>query len=153
MSMLKEFKEFAVRGNVVDMAVGIIIGTAFGKLVSSVVNDVIMPPIGKLLGGVNFADLFINLDPSKTLPGGTPVTSLAQAREAGAAVIAYGQFVNSVIDFLIIAFSVFLLVKLINAFRRRQETPAPAARNCPYCRMEIAVDATRCPHCTSELAS
>src|SRR5688500_6245499 len=110
MGMLKEFKEVAVRGNVVDLAVGLIIGAAFGKIVSSLVGDVIMPPIGKLMGGVNFIDLFISLDPEKT----AGISSLAQAKEAGAAVIAYGSFLSTVIDFVIVAFCIFLLIKAIN---------------------------------------
>lgn len=126
MSIVKEFKEFAIKGNVVDMAVGVIIGGAFGKIVSSVVADIIMPPVGKALGGVNFADLFLSLDPEKT----KGITTLAKAKEAGAAVIAYGQFINVCIDFLILAFCVFLMVKAINTVRKQLEkpvVPAPAA--------------------------
>jgi large conductance mechanosensitive channel len=119
MSMIKEFKEFALRGNVVDLAVGIIVGAAFGKIVTSVVNDVLMPPIGKVMGGVNFGDLFINLDPSKGA-----FASLKAAKDAGAAVIAYGNFTNTVIDFLIVAFCIFLVVKGMNALKKK---PAPAA--------------------------
>ena len=119
MSMIKEFKEFALRGNVVDLAVGIIVGAAFGKIVTSVVNDVLMPPIGKVMGGVNFGDLFINLDPSKGAFG-----SLKAAKDAGAAVIAYGNFTNTVIDFVIVAFCIFLVVKGMNALKQK---PAPAA--------------------------
>lgn len=155
MGMIKEFKEFAVRGNVVDMSVGIIIGAAFGKIVSSVVNDVLMPPIGKLIGGVNFSDLFINLDPSKRTPGGAPVTSLVQAKEAGAAVIAYGQFLNVTFDFVIVAFTVFLVVKAMNTLKNRRQTEpaaAPTTRECPYCTSTVSLKASRCPHCTSELA-
>ena len=118
--MLKEFKEFAMRGNVVDLAVGVIIGVAFGKIVTSMVNDVIMPPIGKLMGGVNFSDLFINLDPSKGV-----FPSLKAAKDAGAAVIAYGSFVNTVIDFTIVAFCIFMIVKLMNALKKKP-VPAPA---------------------------
>lgn len=150
--MLKEFKEFAMRGNVVDMAVGIIIGGAFGKIVSSLVNDVIMPPIGKAMGNVNFSDLFISLDPTKT----QGITSLAQAKEAGAAVIAYGQFINVVIDFIIVAFCIFMLVKAMNKLKKPAPAAAPAApttKPCPYCLSEIALKATRCPHCTAELRS
>jgi large conductance mechanosensitive channel len=124
MQVLKEFKEFALRGNVVDLAIGVIIGGAFGKIVSSVVSDLLMPPIGKLTGGVNFNDLFLNLDPGKKLPDGGAIVSLSQAKTAGAAVIAYGQFLTTIIDFAIIAFCVFLLVKLIN---RLVLQPAPAA--------------------------
>lgn len=117
MSILKEFKEFAMKGNVVDLAVGVIIGLAFGKIITSLVNDVIMPPIGKLMGGVNFSDLFINLDPAKGV-----FPSLKAAKDAGAAVIAYGSFINTVIDFLIVAFCIFLIVKAMNRLQRR---PAP----------------------------
>jgi large conductance mechanosensitive channel len=123
MSIVKEFKEFAVKGNVVDMAVGVIIGGAFGKIVSSVVSDIIMPPVGKMMGGVNFADLFISLDPEKT----KDVVSIAQAKEKGAAVIAYGQFINVCIDFFILAFCVFLMVKAINTIRRKFEAEPPPA--------------------------
>jgi large conductance mechanosensitive channel len=127
MKLLKEFKEFAVKGNAVDMAVGIIVGAAFGKIVTSLVKEVIMPPIGKLMGGVNFADLFFNLDPSKTLKDGTAITSLAQAQEAGAAVIAYGAFLNTVIDFVIVAFCIFMMVRAINKLKKPPAAaPAPA---------------------------
>ncbi len=122
MSMIKEFKEFAMRGNVVDMAVGIIIGAAFGKIVTSVVNDIIMPPIGKLMGNVNFADLFISLDSAKT----QAAKSLADAKQAGAAVIAYGSFINTVIDFIIVAFCIFMIVKGMNALKKKPAA-APAA--------------------------
>ena len=127
MSMVKEFKEFALRGNVIDMAVGIIIGGAFGKIVSSVVSDIILPPIGKLMGGVNFTDLFINLDPGKTSPDGSAINSLVQAREAGAAVIAYGNFVNTCIDFTILAFCIFMMVRFINKLKAKPAPVAPAA--------------------------
>lgn len=157
MGLVKEFKEFAVRGNVIDLAVGVIIGGAFGKIVTSIVNDILMPPIGKLLGGANFSDLFINLDPEKTLPSGGEIRSLAQANEAGAAVIAYGQFINTMLDFLIIAFCVFLLVKGINFLRRSQEAEKTESeaekttKECPFCLSEIPVKAVRCSHCTSHL--
>jgi large conductance mechanosensitive channel len=122
MGMLQEFKAFAMRGNVVDMAVGIIIGGAFGKIVSSLVSDVIMPPIGKLMGGVNFSDLFISLDSSKG-----KFETLAKAKEAGIAVIAYGQFINVIIDFIIVAFAIFMMIKLMNKLKKREEAkPAPA---------------------------
>jgi large conductance mechanosensitive channel len=124
-SILKEFKEFALRGNVVDLAVGVIIGLAFGKVVTSVVNDIIMPPIGKAMGGMNFADLFINLDPSKLAKDGAVIKSLAQAKEAGAAVIAYGSFINTVIDFTIVAFCIFMLVKVMNSLKKKPVPPAP----------------------------
>jgi len=143
--MLKEFKEFATRGNMFDMAVGIILGIAFGKVVTSMVNDILMPPIGRLLGRVDFSNLFINLS-------GTHYATLADAKKAGAAVISYGVFCNTVIEFLIAAFAVFLLVKQINRLRRPAPPPeAPATRECPYCISTISLKATRCPHCTSEL--
>ncbi|MNE20452.1 Large-conductance mechanosensitive channel [compost metagenome] len=156
MGFVKEFKEFAVRGNVVDLAVGVIIGGAFGKIVTSIVNDIIMPPIGKLLGGANFSDLFLNLDPDKKMPSGAEIHSLKQANEAGAAVIAYGQFINTLLDFLIIAFCVFLLVKGINFLRRSNEKeeqakPEKTTKECPFCLSEIPVKAVRCSHCTSHL--
>ena len=124
MSMIKEFKEFAMKGNVVDLAVGVIIGGAFGKIVTSMVTDILMPPIGKMMGGVNFADLFINLDPSKLAKDGSAIKSIAQAKEAGAAVIAYGSFINTVIDFTIVAFCIFMVIKAMNAMKKK---PAPAA--------------------------
>jgi large conductance mechanosensitive channel len=122
MSMIKEFKEFAMKGNVVDLAVAVIIGGAFGKIVTSVVNDVIMPPIGKLMGGVNFSDLFINLDTAKG-----PFTSLKAAKDAGAAVIAYGSFINTVIDFTIVAFCIFMMIKAMSAMKKKPAAAAPAA--------------------------
>ena len=125
MGMIKEFKEFAMKGNVVDLAVGVIIGAAFGKIVTSMVQDVLMPPIGKAMGGVNFSDLFVNLDRVKTLPNGEPFHSLAQAKAAGAAVIAYGSFINTVIDFVIVAFCIFMVIKGMNALKRKP-APAPA---------------------------
>ena len=127
MSIIKEFKEFAMKGNVVDLAVGVIIGVAFGKVVTSVVNDIIMPPIGKAMGGVNFTDLFLNLDPSKLAKDGSVIKSLAQAKEAGAAVIAYGSFINTVIDFTIVAFCIFMMVKAMNYLKK----PSPAAPAAP----------------------
>jgi large conductance mechanosensitive channel len=146
--MFKEFREFAMRGNVVDLAVGIIIGGAFGTIVKSLVDDVIMPPIGLALGNVDFSDLFV------MLRGGTkaapPYSTLAEAQAAGAVTINYGLFVNSVITFLIIAFAVFLLVRTINRLKP-PPAPAPTTKDCPYCRMPIPVGATRCPECTSEL--
>ena len=122
MSMVKEFKEFAMKGNVVDLAVAVIIGGAFGKIVTSVVNDVIMPPIGKLMGGVNFSDLFINLDTAKG-----PFTSLKAAKDAGAAVIAYGSFINTVIDFTIVAFCIFMMIKAMSVMKKKPALAAPAA--------------------------
>jgi large conductance mechanosensitive channel len=146
--MLKEFKEFAMRGNVLDMAIGIIIGAAFGKIVTSLVNDVIMPPIGLLLGSVDFSNLFINLT-------GTPYASLEEAKAAGAATINYGLFINTVLDFIIVAFVIFLLVRQINRMKREEEAPPaePTTRDCPYCLSSIPIKATRCPNCTSELAA
>ena len=141
--MLNEFKKFIMRGNVLDMAVGIIIGAAFGKIVTSFVNDILMPPIGLLLGQVDFSNLFFNLSSQ-------PATSLAEAKAAGGPVIAYGSFLNSVIDFLIVAFAIFLLIKQVNRIMPKKAEAKPA-RLCPYCRMEIADDATKCPHCTSSL--
>lgn len=150
MGMIKEFKEFAMRGNVVDMAVGIIIGGAFGKIVTSMVNDVLMPPIGKAMGNVNFADLYISLDNTKG-----PFKSLADAKAAGVAVIAYGSFLSTVIDFIIVAFCVFLMIKAMNAMTKKLSAPAPAAaptnKECPFCFSSISIKATRCPNCTSEL--
>jgi large conductance mechanosensitive channel len=143
---LKEFKEFALRGNVIDLAIGIIIGGAFGKIVSSLVNDIIMPPIGMLLGGVNFVDLFWALD-------GGSYASLAAAKEAGAPVLAYGSFIATIIDFIIVAFVIFLLVRWINRMKKKPEA-APAAvttKVCEFCHTDIPLQATRCPHCTSSL--
>ena len=149
--MLKEFKEFAMRGNVVDMAVGIIIGGAFGTIVKSLVSDVIMPPIGLMLGGVDFSDLFITLKEGTTAG---PYATLAGAQAAGAVTISYGVFINAVISFLIVAFAVFLLIKGINKLQRQKEAPPaePTTKECPYCLSSIAIKATRCPNCTSELA-
>ena len=146
--MFKEFKEFAMRGNVLDMAVGIIIGAAFGGIVSSFVNDILMPPLGMLIGKVDFSKLFLTLK-------GEQFATLAQAKAAGATTINYGLFVNTVINFLIVAFAVFLLVRQVNKLRRSPE-PAPAApttRECPYCLSTISIKATRCPHCTSNLTT
>lgn len=149
--MLKEFKEFAMRGNVVDMAVGIIIGGAFATIVKSLVADVLMPPIGLLLGGVDFTDLFILL---KEGTSAAPYVTLAAAQEAGAVVISYGVFINAVISFIIVAFAVFLLIRSINRLRREEEIPAaePTTKDCQYCFSTVAINATRCPHCTSEIA-
>lgn len=148
--MLKEFKEFALRGNVVDMAVGIIIGGAFGTIVKSLVSDVIMPPIGLLLGGVDFSDLFITLKEGVTAG---PYATLAGAQSAGAVTISYGLFINAVISFLIVAFAVFMLIKGINRLEHPKEAPVaePTTKECPHCCSTIALKATRCPNCTSEL--
>nr|WP_314587508.1 large conductance mechanosensitive channel protein MscL [Paenibacillus terrigena] len=149
MKIMKEFREFAVRGNVIDLAVGVIIGGAFGKIVTSVVNDVVMPPIGRLLGAVDFKDLYIPLD------AGTEGMTLAKVKEANIPVIAIGQFINVLIEFLIIAFCVFLLVKGINMLKREQKkeevAAEPTTKDCPYCYSSIPVQATRCGHCTSQL--
>ena len=126
MGMLKEFKEFAMRGNVVDLAVGVIIGAAFGKIVTSVVSDIIMPPIGKVMGGADFKDLFYNLDPAKLTKASAAVKTLADAKEAGAAVVAYGAFLNTVIDFTIVAFCIFLIIKVMNTLMKKPAA-APAA--------------------------
>jgi large conductance mechanosensitive channel len=142
--MFKEFKEFAMKGNVMDMAVGIIIGVAFGKIISSFVSDVLMPPIGLLLGKVDFSNLFLNLS-------GTAYPSIAAAKEAGAATLNYGVFLNTVIDFLIVAFAIFLVVKQMNRMKRA-EAPVPVTtKDCPFCASAIPLKATKCPHCTSEI--
>jgi large conductance mechanosensitive channel len=148
--MLQEFKKFAVRGNVVDMAVGIIVGAAFGTIVKSLVSDVIMPPIGILLGGADFSDLFLVL--KKGSEAG-PFLTLAEAQKAGAVTINYGIFINTVISFLIIAFAVFLLVKGVNSLKRTEEAPAAEAitKECPFCLSTIPIKATRCRFCTSDL--
>ncbi|MGH7250287.1 MAG: large conductance mechanosensitive channel protein MscL [Nitrospiraceae bacterium] len=144
--MLKEFKEFAMRGNVLDMAVGIIIGAAIGKVITSLVNDVLMPPIGLLVGNVDFSSLFINLS-------GQSYPSLTAAKAAGAPVVGFGVFLNSVFDFLIVSFVIFLLIRQVNRMKRRTEAPPPApiTRDCPFCWSSIPIKATRCPACTSEL--
>jgi large conductance mechanosensitive channel len=150
--MLKEFKEFAMRGNVVDMAVGIIIGAAFGTIVKSLVADIIMPPIGLLLGNVDFSNLFIVLKQGAT-PG--PYAALADAQTAGAVTINYGMFANTVISFIIVAFSVFLLIRGINKLKRKEEAPPaePTTKECPHCLSTVPIKATRCGHCTSELSA
>ncbi len=151
--MLKEFKTFAMRGNVVDMAVGIIIGGAFGTIVKSLVDDVLMPPLGLLIGGVDFTNFFIVLKEGAT-PG--PYASLGSAKAAGAVTVNYGMFLNSVISFCIVAFAVFLLIRAINAMHLREAEGAPAAPNtkeCPFCASAIPIKASRCPHCTSQLPS
>ena len=145
MALIKEFREFTARGNVVDLAVGVIIGAAFGKIVTSLVNDIVMPPIGMAIGGIDFKNLFVALN-------GQAYASLADAQKAGAATINYGVFLNTILEFLIVAFVIFLMVRQLN----RLTTPAPApptedARDCPFCVSRISSKATRCPHCTSEL--
>ncbi len=146
--MFKEFKEFAVKGNVVDMAVGIIIGGAFGTIVKSLVDDIIMPPIGLLLGKIDFANLFLLLQPGKVAG---PYGSLAEAKAAGAVTVNYGMFVNSVVSFSIVAFAVFLMVRSINKLKRKEEEAPPNTKLCPHCQSNIPDKATRCRHCTSEL--
>ncbi|GAB4537057.1 MAG: large conductance mechanosensitive channel protein MscL [Anaerolineales bacterium] len=144
--MLTEFKKFIMRGNVLDLAVAVVIGGAFGKIVTSFVNDILMPPIGLLLGNVDFGNLYINLS-------GGQYASLAEAQAAGAVTINYGLFINTVIDFLIIAFAIFLIVRAANRRKEApQAVPAPATKTCPYCFTEIHPQATRCPHCTSPLS-
>ena len=144
--MLKEFKEFTMRGNVLDMAIGIVIGVAFGKIVTSFVNDVVMPPIGLLLGKVDFSNLFIDLS-------GKSYATLAEAKAAGAATIKYGLFLNTVVDFVIVAFVIFLLIQQINRMKRQPEAApaAPTTKECPYCLSSIAIKATRCSYCTSDV--
>lgn len=141
--MLKEFKEFISRGNVLDMAVGVIMGGAFGAIAKSLVDDILMPLIGVALGGVDFQELFISLD-------GNTYASLAQATEEGGAILRYGVFINAVVMFLLISLCLFFIVRAFNQMRR-EEPAAPTTKVCPYCKSEIAIDATRCPHCTSEL--
>ena len=143
MSLREDFKKFAMRGNVIDMAVGVIIGGAFGKIVGSLVNDVIMPTIGMAMGKIDFKNLFISLN-------GKEYATLEAAKKAGAPVLAYGSFINTVMDFLILAFVIFMMVKQINKLTP-PPAPKPDPRLCPYCKSEIADDATRCPHCTSQL--
>ncbi len=144
--MLKEFKEFAVRGNVMDMAVGIIIGAAFGKIVTSFVNDILMPPIGRLIGKMDFNNMFINLS-------GGDYATLAEAKKAGAATINYGIFLNATIDFLVITFAVFLIVRQVNKMRREPPPALPTDKECGYCFSMIPIKAVRCPQCTSELGN
>ncbi len=144
--MFKEFKEFAMRGNVLDMAVGIIIGAAFGKIITSFVEDILMPPVGLLVGNVDFSNLFFNLT-------GQSFDTLAAAKEAGVATINYGMFFNHVINFVIVAFAIFLLIRQVNRLKRVEAAPpAPATKDCPQCLMTIPVKATRCGHCTSAIA-
>lgn len=144
--MLKEFKEFAMKGNVLDMAVGIIIGVAFGRIVTSLVNDILMPPIGRILGRVDFSSLFVNIS-GKSYP------TIAAAKAAGAATINYGMFINTIIDFVIVAFAIFLLVRQVNRWTSK---PAPAAapttKDCPYCATAIPIKAKRCPNCTTDFS-
>lgn len=142
--MLKEFKSFIMRGNVLDLAVAVIIGGAFGAIVASFVNDILMPPIGLLLGNVDFTNLFLSLD-------GQSYPSLAAAQEAGAATLNYGLFINTVINFLIVAFAIFLVVRAANRMKKEEAPAAATTKECPYCKTAIHLEATRCPNCTSEL--
>ncbi|HXO87527.1 MAG TPA: large-conductance mechanosensitive channel protein MscL [Candidatus Acidoferrales bacterium] len=142
--MFKEFKAFAMRGNVLDMAVGIIIGAAFGRIITSFVSDIIMPPLGLVIGKVDFSSLFLNIS-------GTSYPTLAAAKTANAATINYGVFLNTVIDFLIVAFVIFLLVRQVNHWGKPAPAAAPTTKECPYCLTQIALKATRCPACTSEI--
>lgn len=141
---LRGFKDFALRGNVIDLAVGVVIGAAFGKIVSSLVSDIIMPPIGLLLGGIDFSDFFISLN-------GQQAATLAEAKAAGIPVIAYGSFMNAVVQFLIVAFAIYLVIKQINNLYPKKEAPVKPMRTCPFCKQDVDEEATRCPHCTSEL--
>ncbi len=142
--MIKEFKEFAMRGNVLDMAVGIIIGAAFGRIITSFVSDIIMPPLGLIIGKVDFSSLFLNIS-------GTSYPTLAAAKAAGAATINYGVFLNTVLDFLIVALVIFLLVRQVNRWGKPAPAAAPTTKECPYCLTQIPLKATRCPACTSEI--
>ena len=147
--MLKEFKEFAMKGNVLDMAVGIIIGAAFGKIVTSLVSDLLTPPLGKLMGNVDFSNLFISLSSEH-------YSTLEAAKTAGVATINYGVFINTIIDFIIVAFAVFMLVKQVNRLKKAPVAEAPAVpteKECPFCVSMISIKATRCPHCTSQINS
>ena len=142
--MLEEFKKFAMRGNVVDMAVGIVIGAAFGKIVSSFVKDVLMPPIGKLMGGVDFSNLFVNL-------GEGTYATLAAAQEAGAATLNYGLFINTVLDFLIVAFAIFMVIKAMNKMKTEEPAAAPNTKTCPECLSDVPIEARRCKFCASQI--
>jgi large conductance mechanosensitive channel len=146
--MFKEFKEFAMRGNVVDMAVGIVIGVAFGSIVTSLVKDLLMPPIGLLMGKVDFSNLFVLLKEGK-IAG--PYASLVDAQKAGAVTVNYGLFINSIISFIIVAFAVFMVVRSLNRFKKAEEAPVVLTKDCPYCFSAIPVPAVRCPNCTSQL--
>lgn len=150
-SMLKEFKAFAVKGNAVDLAVGVVIGAAFGAIVNSLVKDIIMPPIGLLTGGLDFSNHFLILKAAKD--GAREFTTPALAQAAGAVTWNYGNFVTILVNFLIVAFSIFLVVKALNSLKRPEPGAPPTSKDCPHCTMTIPVKATRCPHCTSELAT
>ena len=144
MGFVSEFKEFAMKGNVLDMAVGIIIGAAFGSIVTSLVKDIIMPPIGMLMGGINFGDLFISLT-------GKSYASLAAAQAAAAPTINYGLFINAIINFLIVALAIFMLVRQVNAMKKKPAPPEPNSKECPFCKESIPKAAVKCSHCTSDL--
>lgn len=148
--MFKEFKEFAMRGSVLDMAIGIVVGGAFAPIVKSLVDDVIMPIVGLLLGHVDFTNLFVVL---KQGAAAGPYATLEAAKAAGAVTINYGVFINTIVTFLLVAFAIFLMVRTINRWRKTEEEAAPATRDCPRCKTAVAVDATRCPACTSELTA
>ena len=153
MGMVKEFREFAVKGNVVDMAVGIIIGAAFGTIVKSLVADILMPPIGLLLGNVDFSNLFIVIKQGAEIAG--PYATLADATSAGAVTLNYGVFINTIISFVIVALAIFILVKNINRLKRAEEVKpsAPTTKECPFCFSAIPIKAVKCPHCTSDVKS
>lgn len=144
MGFVSEFKEFAVKGNVMDMAVGIIIGAAFGSIVNSLVKDVLMPPIGMITGGINFADLFYALD-------GKTYANLAEAQAAAAPTINYGLFINSIISFIIVALAIFVLIRKVNALKKQPAPPEPNTKSCPFCKESIPLAAVKCSHCTSDL--
>ena len=148
--MLKEFKEFAMRGNVVDMAVGVVIGAAFGAIVKSLVDDILMPVLGLFLGDADFTNLFVVLQEGSVAG---PYETLVLAQEAGAVTLNYGLFINTIVSFIIVAFAIFLVIRSINRMQREEETPPaePTTKDCPHCFTEIPIQATRCPHCTSEL--
>jgi large conductance mechanosensitive channel len=150
MGMMKEFKDFAVKGNVVDMAVGIIIGAAFGTIVKSLVSDVLMPPIGLMLGNVDFSNLFFVL---KDAAGQAPYATVADAQAAGAVTLNYGMFINTIISFVIVAFAIFMVIRNINRLKREEAAPpaAPTTKDCPYCLSAVPLKAVRCSHCTSEI--
>jgi large conductance mechanosensitive channel len=146
--MFKEFKEFAVKGNAIDLAVGVIIGAAFGKIITSIVDDLLMPPIGRLIGGLDFSNLYVPLS-DKVTPG----MALAEVKKAGLPVFAYGNFLTVTINFLIVAFCIFMVVKAMNKMKKPSPTTAATAKDCPACTMSIPIKAKRCPHCTTELAA
>lgn len=146
MSILKEFKEFAMKGNVVDLATGVIIGGAFGKIVTSLVNDIIMPLISLATGKLDFSNLFISLD-------GSHYATFEEAKNAGAATLNYGAFITNIIDFLIIAFSIFIIIKQLNRFKREPVPATPTTKSCPFCQSVIHIEAKRCPNCTSDISA